>query len=282
MTASDFLHREQWAPMRPTIVKVDCRKAAGEFSFPENGLSLNTLDVDINTIIRDEHSTDSNAMFSRGSNALKITIRSENEADRVDVEVLTREAFWNLYRPGCDEHYTTHLIRGHGDFLPDLTFVAEVDGEIVGSIVYTRSWVIDELGERVETATFGPLCVHPAWQRRGVGSALIGHSRALAVEKGYPAIIILGDPHNYCKHGFKTGKDLGVCTLDGKYPLGLLVLELRQGFFASSRQWKFQTSEVYEFDAAQVEVYDARFPPKEKKYQYSQELFSMLVRAVVE
>ena len=71
--------------MRPTIVKVDCRKAAGEFSFPENGLSLNTLDVDINTIIRDEHSTDSNAMFSRGSNALKITIRSENEADRVDV-----------------------------------------------------------------------------------------------------------------------------------------------------------------------------------------------------
>jgi predicted N-acetyltransferase YhbS len=163
-----------------------------------------------------------------------------------------------------------------------LTFVAEVDGEIVGSIMYTRSWVIDELDERVETATFGPLCVHPAWQRRGIGSALIGHSRTLAVEKGYPAIIILGDPHNYCKHGFKTGKDLGVCTLEGKYPLGLLVLELRQGFFAASRQWKFQTSEVYEFDAAQVEAYDARFPPKEKKYQYSQELFAMLVRAVVE
>jgi hypothetical protein len=64
--------------------------------------------------------------------------------------------------------------------------------------------------------------------------------------------------------------------------LGLLVLELRQGFFASSRQWKFQTSKVYEFDAAQVEAYDARFPPKEKKHQYSQDLFAMLVRAVVE
>jgi predicted N-acetyltransferase YhbS len=213
---------------------------------------------------------------------LRITIRPENEADYLPVEVLTREAFWNLYRPGCDEHYTTHLIRGHEDFLPDLTFVAEVDGEIVGSIMFTRSWVIDELGERVEAATFGPLCVHPAWQRRGVGSALIGHSRALAAERGYPAIIILGDPHNYCKHGFKTGKDLGVCTLDGKYPLGLLVLELRQGFFASSRQWKFQTSKVYEFDVAQVEAYDARFPHKEKKHQYSQDLFAMLVRAVVE
>ncbi len=236
----------------------------------------------MNIAIGNEHSENNNAIFSYGSNAMEIKIRPENEADHLPVEVLTREAFWNLYRPGCDEHYTTHMIRGHEDFLPDLTFVAEVDGQIVGSIMYTRSWVINEQGEKVETATFGPLCVHPAWQRRGVGSALIGHSRALAAQKGYPAILILGDPHNYCKHGFKTGKDVGVSTLDGRYPLGLLVLELRPGFFASSQQWKLQTSAVYEFDPAQVEAFDARFPPKEKKHQYSQDLFSMLVRAVVE
>jgi len=213
---------------------------------------------------------------------LKITIRPETEADHLPVEVLTREAFWNLYRPGCDEHYTAHMIHGHEDFLPDLTFVAEVEGQIVGSIMYTRSWVINELGEQVKTATFGPLCVHPAWQRRGIGSALIGQSRALAAQKGYPAILILGDPHNYCKHGFKTGKDVGVSTLDGRYPLGLLALELRPGFFASHQQWKLQTSAVFEFDPAEAEAYDARFPPKEKKYQYSQDLFAMLVRAVVE
>lgn len=222
------------------------------------------------------------AIVSQGRNELKIAIRNENEADRRAVEVLTREAFWNLYRPGCDEHYTTHRIRGHEDFLPDLTFIAEVDGRIVGSIIYTRSWVINDPGEKVETATFGPLCVHPDLQRQGIGSSLIGHTRALAAEKGYPAILILGDPHNYCKHGFKTGKDLGVSMPDGRYPLGLLVLELRQGFFASSRQWSFQTSDVYEFDAAEAEAYDARFPPKEKKHQYSQDLFAMLVRAVVE
>ena len=210
------------------------------------------------------------------------TIRPETEADHFPVEVLTREAFWNLYRPGCDEHYTAHTLHGHEDFLPDLTFVAEVDGQLVGSIMYARSWVINERGEKVETATFGPLCVHPAWQRRGIGSALIEHTRDLAAQKGYPAILILGDPHNYCKHGFKTGKDVGVSTLDGRYPLGLLVLELSPGFFASARQWRFQTSSFYEFDAAQVEAYDARFPPKEKTHHYSQDLFSMLVRAVVE
>lgn len=213
---------------------------------------------------------------------LNLNIRSETAADHHAVDVLTREAFWNLYRPGCDEHYTTHLIRQHEDHLPELSFVAEVDGQIVGSIVYTRSWVVNEQGDRVRTVTFGPLCVHPAWQRRGVGTALIGHTRALAAQQGYPAILILGDPHNYCRHGFKTGRDLNVCTADGRYPLGLLVLELRPGFFASHPHWTFHTSPVFEFDPAAAEAYDARFPPKEKKHQWSQDLFAMLVRSVVE
>ncbi len=224
----------------------------------------------------------SNTTFRDESKTLAVDIRPESEADHLPVEALTREAFWNLYRPGCDEHYTAHRLRDHEDFLPQLTSVAEVDGEIVGSIMYTRSWVINDRGETVDTATFGPLCVHPAWQRRGVGTALIEHTRNLAAQQGYPAILILGDPHNYCKHGFKTGKDMGVSTLDGKYPLGLLVLELRRGFFAASPHWKLKTSTAYEFDAAEVDAYDARFPPKEKKHHYSQDLFSMLVRAVVD
>lgn len=73
-------------------------------------------------------------------------IRPETLADHHAVDVVTREAFWNLYRPGCDEHYTTHLIRQHEDHLPELSFVAEVDGQIVGSIICTRSSVSDEHG----------------------------------------------------------------------------------------------------------------------------------------
>ncbi|GAA6141653.1 N-acetyltransferase [Hydrogenophaga sp. 5NK40-0174] len=220
----------------------------------------------------------------------KLSIRLETEADHRSVEMLTREAFWNLYRPGCDEHYTTHLIHGHDDYLPDLTFVAEVDGELVGSIVYTRSFLVNEqTGQRAETATFGPLCVHPAWQRKGVGAALIQHTKALATQKGYAAIAILGDPHNYCKHGFQTGRDLNVCMSGGRYPLGLLVLPLRQGFFDASAsaseapaRWTLHISPVFEFDPAAAEAYDARFPPREKRHQWSQDLFSMLVRSVVE
>lgn len=102
------------------------------------------------------------------------------------------------------------------------------------------------------------------------------------MDMGYPAIIILGDPHNYCKHGFKTGKDVRLGMPDGRYPLGLLALELRPGFFADRARWAFHISPVFEFDPAAAEAYDAHFPPKEKRHQWSQDLFSMLVRAVVE
>jgi predicted N-acetyltransferase YhbS len=212
---------------------------------------------------------------------LEINIRQAHENDYETVTELTREAFWNLYRPGCDEHYLVHRMRSHDDYLPELEYVAEMDHEIVGSIIYTKSHVINELGEKTQTATFGPLCVHPRYQRRGIGTALIEFTKKLVIEKKYPAIIILGDPHNYCKHGFRAGKDHHVSTLDGKYPLGLLVLELERGFFDTHR-WKFKESSVYEIESDEVDDFDKGFPPKEKKYQYSQALFSMLVRSFVE
>ncbi len=212
---------------------------------------------------------------------MTVEIRLEEPTDYREVEELTREAFWNLYRPGCDEHYTAHVMRAHPDFMPELTHVAELDGEIVGSIMYTRSYVTNENGERLETATFGPLCVHPRLQREGIGTMLIEHTKALAIQMGFAAIIILGDPHNYCKHGFHTGRDLNISASDGRYPLGLLVLELKRGAFAE-HQWKFQESSAYEMDLEKAEEFDKNFPAKQKAYGYSQELFSMMVRSFVE
>ena len=212
---------------------------------------------------------------------MDLIIRNENEADYREVEKLTREAFWNLYFPGCDEHYLVHKMRSHPDFVKELDFVAVSDGQIIGSILYTKSQVVDETERVLETLTFGPLCVYPGFQRKGVGKALISHTSKLAIEKGYPAIIIYGDPHNYCVNGFKNCKDFNITNKDGKFPYAMLVLELKEGVFAE-HQWKLTESDVYIFNQEEVEEFDKEFEPKEKRTQPSQVVFSMSVRAFIE
>ena len=90
-----------------------------------------------------------------------ITIRNEEEKDRAEVEDVIRKAFWNLYVPGCNEHYLAHIMRSHPDFLPELDFVIELDGKIIGSIMYTRNKLIEENGNEKNILTFGPVCMLP-------------------------------------------------------------------------------------------------------------------------
>ena len=110
---------------------------------------------------------------------MEVIIRNETENDYRVVEEVTREAFWNLYFPGCDEHYLVHKMRNHPDFLKEFDFVAEYDGKIVGNIMYTRAWLVDEPGKEMEIVSFGPISVLPAYQRKGIGSALISIQRKL-------------------------------------------------------------------------------------------------------
>jgi putative acetyltransferase len=208
-------------------------------------------------------------------------IRLETAADHRQVEELTREAFWNLYVPGCVEHYLAHILRDHPDFIPELDFVAVSGGKIVGSIMYAKSRLADDSGKVLQTATFGPVCVHPAYRRQGIGSALIGHSGKAALELGYKIVIIHGAPHNYCRHGFKGSKDLGISGADGKYPASLLVLELEIGHL-EGRKWKYLDSPVYDFDMGAVEEFDQQFEPRKKEYRHTQEEFSISVRSYVE
>ncbi len=212
---------------------------------------------------------------------MSLVLRNETQSDYREVEEMTRDAFWNLYVPGCDEHYLSHILRDHEDFVKELDFIAVEGEKIVGSIMYTRSYVEDENGQKMETLSFGPLCVRPGYQRKGVGRALINHTKKLALEMGIPAILIYGSPHNYCVHGFKNGKDYGVSDVMGRYPYGMLVLELRKGCF-DGHQWKLYQSKVFEFSAEAVEEFDKQFEPKEKGYQYSQVEFSMSCRAFLD
>ena len=86
-----------------------------------------------------------------------LTIRNENKADHKIVEEITRNAFYNLYIPGCVEHYLVHIMREHEDFIPELDFVAELDGQVIGNIMYTRAKLTDEQGMEKNILTFGPL-----------------------------------------------------------------------------------------------------------------------------
>ena len=129
-------------------------------------------------------------------------IRHETENDYHEVENLIRDAFWNVYKPGADEHYFVHMMRSHPDFIPELAFVLEIDGRIVGNIMYTKAWLEDGNGVRKEIISFGPLCVAPEYQRQKLGKALIEHSYEAARQLGYDVNINFGNPGNYVSRGF--------------------------------------------------------------------------------
>lgn len=135
-----------------------------------------------------------------------IKIRNENETDFGNVEDITRKAFWNLYIPGCVEHYLVNIMRSHDDFIPELDFVIEADDQIIGNIMYTKAKLADECGEEKDILTFGPLCILPEYQREGYGKKLLEHSFKQASALGYDVIVIFGNPNNYVSRGFKSCK----------------------------------------------------------------------------
>ncbi len=212
---------------------------------------------------------------------MNITIRNELEKDYRATEELTRAAFWNVHVPGCDEHYLVHVMRNHPDFVPGLNFVAIVEHQIVGNIMYAKSRLINEENFCIDTLTFGPVSVLPEMQKKGIGSALIQHSIKKAVADGYKAIVIEGHPYNYCKHGFVGAKSVNVSNSEGRHPYSLLVLELDMGCL-QGHAWKYYPSEVYNLNENMCKEYDCLFPAKEKGFKPSQEEFRIASNAYVE
>ena len=206
---------------------------------------------------------------------MDIIIRNETPADYRAVEELTRESFWNVYKPGADEHYFVHQMRSHPDFLPELAFVLERDGEIIGNIMYTKAWLEDEQGQRKEILSFGPLCVSPKYQRQKLGKILIEHSFEAARQMGCDVNINFGNPGNYVSRGFVSCRKKNVSFVrPGNFPTALLVAELIPGALGG-KNWMFIPSTAADCcdDTAAVEAFDAGFPPKEKKWMPSQEEF---------
>lgn len=211
-----------------------------------------------------------------------MNIRNEIEADYEKVEEITRKAFYNLYVPGCTEHYLVHIMRSHKDFIPELDFVMEADGEIIGNIMYTKTCLRDESGAKKDILTFGPVSILPEHQRKGLGKKLMEHSFKKALEMGYDTIVIFGSPSNYVSCGFKSCKKYGVSLEGGAFPTAMLVKELIPGVL-DGRKWVYHQGTLFEdFDEEKARQYDDSLEPMEKKHTAAQEEFYINSNSVLQ
>ena len=195
-----------------------------------------------------------------------LTIRLETEKDYKAVESLTREAFWNVYKPGCSEHYVVHTYRNDTDFVPELDFVMELNGTLIGHIIFVRAAIEAEDGRVLPMMTFGPISIHPDYQRKGYGKSLLDYALDKATAMGVGAICIEGNIDFYGKCGFTVASTHGIHYYaeprEEVVPYFLL-RELKKGFL-DGVTGIYRTPKGYFVDDADVEEFDKDFPPKQK------------------
>lgn len=194
------------------------------------------------------------------------SIRPEVPADYAEVERLVRESFWNVYRPGCLEHYVLHCLRSDPDFVPELDFVMEKDGKLIGQVVYVRAHIDADDGRKIPIMTMGPIGILPEYKRRGYGKALLDYSMAKAAGMGAGALCFEGNIGFYGKCGFVYASTKGIRyhgLPEGADDSFFLCRELQPGYL-DGISGEYSTPRGYFVDEAKAEEFDARFPPKEK------------------
>lgn len=194
---------------------------------------------------------------------MNFLMRLEEERDFEKVEYLTREAFWDVYVPGCNEHLLVHKIRKVPAFVKELSYVACDNEKIVGNIIYSRARVVNEAGFEYEVLCMGPLSVLPAYQRRGVGSRLLQKTLDKAKELGYKAVITFGNPDYYSRFGFNNAQQFMIQTSSGENFDAFMALELQEGAL-NGVSGKFYEDKVFQIEEEELEAFEKRFPYREK------------------
>ena len=195
------------------------------------------------------------------------TIRPERPEERRAVEELVREAFWNVYRPGCSEHYVLHVLRDDPAFVGELDFVMERDGRLIGQNVFMRTVIEADDGRTIPVLTMGPISVTPELKRRGYGKALLDYSLERAAELGFGAVLFEGNIGFYGKSGFDYARNFSIRYHDlpeGADDSFFLCKELIPGYL-DGVTGVYQTPQGYYVDDADTEVFDRSFPPKTKQ-----------------
>jgi len=195
---------------------------------------------------------------------LNINLRLEKPEDYTEVEVITREAFWNLHEPGCCEHFLVHKLHSSDVLIRELAYVATDGKKIVGNILYSKSTIITDDGDEHEVLTFGPVSVLPTYQRQGIGSALINHTKQIAADMGYRDILIYGDPAYYSRVGFSPAEDYRIKTADGMYAAALQICMLSDDTRLVGIHGRFVEDPIFDINQEEAAYFDKRFPVKEK------------------
>ncbi|MBR3015738.1 MAG: N-acetyltransferase [Clostridia bacterium] len=194
------------------------------------------------------------------------TIRPEEKADHRNVENLIRESFWNVYRPGCSEHYVMHVLRDDPAFVKELDFVMEKDGKLIGQNMFMRTVIEADDGRTIPVLTMGPICITPELKRQGYGKILLDYSLEKAAEMGFGAVLFEGNIAFYGKSGFDYASRFGIRYHDlpeGADASFFLCRELNAGYL-NGITGVYQTPQGYYVKDEEVEAFDKAFPPKEK------------------
>ena len=195
------------------------------------------------------------------------TIRLERNEDRRNTENLIREAFWNVYRPGCSEHYVIHVLRNDPAFIRELNFVMELEGRLIGQNMFMKTVIQADDGREVPVLTMGPICISPEHQRRGFGKMLLDYSLEKAAEMGFGAVLFEGNIAFYGKSGFDYASGFGIRYHDLPEDADasfFLCKELIPGYL-DDVTGVYLTPLGYYVDDSDVEAFDKGFPPKVKQ-----------------
>ena len=193
-------------------------------------------------------------------------IRLERKDEHREVENLVRESFWNVYRPGCLEHYVLNQLRNDADFVPELDFVLEKNGKIIGQNMFMRANIKADDGRDIPIMTMGPICIAPEFKRQGYGKILLDYSLEKAAQLGAGAVCFEGNIDFYGKSGFKFASEYGIRyhgLPEGEDASFFLCKELIHGYL-DDVTGEYATPQGYFVNEDEAEEFDKNFPHKEK------------------
>lgn len=193
-------------------------------------------------------------------------IRLERKEDHRETETLVRESFWNVYRPGCLEHFVLHELRSDPAFVPQLNFVMEQGGRIIGQNLFMHAVINADDGREIPIMTMGPICICNELKRQGYGKILLDFSLEQAAAMGCGAVCFEGNIDFYGKSGFTYAREFGIRyhgLPQGEDDSFFLCKELREGYLTGITG-EYATPQGYFVDEKAAEEFDKQFPPKEK------------------